>query len=798
MAGTSNSSSNTSKQILPDGALVNPVNKLDADHYMAEDLDGVTESVFGSGNMSYASLQASQTDSALTALNDLGALDDAELLPSNNANSPQAFTTVAGDTLTEELQSTPTLSSPNSNEGTSQTARSDVSSNTVSDLASATSASNLRADTGSISTSSANAAPSTAGIPGENGDEGESGTNGDGGNDGLPGAGGGETIIETVETILETITNAIKNNPVIEQLQTTLNTVNQAITNITEIGGDTITSLQQFITEIAQGGDVTQWLESATTIVNQFTQNISSEATTLITEITNITNNLEQITDITDGITVDLASHVNGILQNTVGLNGGELSQDAIVAETLVSPIESVIEQVATLVDAPVISNIADQLQGVVTELATQAETLNETIEAITEIVPAVLDIEPLQDATEALADTLQGTTETIADAAEQVIDAVDTAAETVSAATDLLSDITPALNDAIETVDAIAPDAIDLDPVQEAVQPVSDALTLGEPNEDAAPEDTDFAADIGVDALDTPVLEVVGDVIIDPVEDIVGDVDLGVDAAADLLNGDFFGDNANETDNAQGDSDVTLTTDNDLTDHDIADANLDVELDPVEAIVGDVDLDINAATDILGDAADGLIDNAAGGSDTPNLLSEVGELAQDIAEPVVDIVEDVAAAADPVVEAIESEVVEPVETLANDLLGEDTIDIALDVTPDETGESILGADVDADIDDETNLIDELTTDIDTEIESAVELIGANTTDALDAATSSIIDDWTETGSADSGGLFSDVTGDIGIGGDTLPDPSGTVAEGLGALDIDVPIESGAFGGLFG
>jgi hypothetical protein len=40
---------------------VAPANKLDAEHYTAEDLDGITEGLFGSGNVSHASLQASQT-----------------------------------------------------------------------------------------------------------------------------------------------------------------------------------------------------------------------------------------------------------------------------------------------------------------------------------------------------------------------------------------------------------------------------------------------------------------------------------------------------------------------------------------------------------------------------------------------------------------------------------------------------------------------------------------------------------------------------------------------------------------
>jgi len=36
--------------------------KLDADQYTAEDLDGVTESLFGSGNLNFLSLQGAQSD----------------------------------------------------------------------------------------------------------------------------------------------------------------------------------------------------------------------------------------------------------------------------------------------------------------------------------------------------------------------------------------------------------------------------------------------------------------------------------------------------------------------------------------------------------------------------------------------------------------------------------------------------------------------------------------------------------------------------------------------------------------
>lgn len=47
---------------LPDSAM--PTHALDADNYMAEDLDGITESLFGSGNLNYLLLQGRQSDAS--------------------------------------------------------------------------------------------------------------------------------------------------------------------------------------------------------------------------------------------------------------------------------------------------------------------------------------------------------------------------------------------------------------------------------------------------------------------------------------------------------------------------------------------------------------------------------------------------------------------------------------------------------------------------------------------------------------------------------------------------------------
>ncbi|MEM7618589.1 MAG: Hpt domain-containing protein [Pseudomonadota bacterium] len=54
-----------------------------ADQYVAEDLDGVTESLFGSGNMAYASLQASQSDAALFEQDSILINDDGNITLGN-------------------------------------------------------------------------------------------------------------------------------------------------------------------------------------------------------------------------------------------------------------------------------------------------------------------------------------------------------------------------------------------------------------------------------------------------------------------------------------------------------------------------------------------------------------------------------------------------------------------------------------------------------------------------------------------------------------------------------------------
>ena len=97
-------------------------------------------------------------------------------------------------------------------------------------------------------------------------------------------------------------------------------------------------------------------------------------------------------------------------------------------------------------------------------------------------------------------------------------------------------------------------------------------------------------------------------DVLIDPVEDLVGDIDLGIIPSIDLLGG-------GETSNAAGDQDLGLDTHIDLLDHALGTLAMDIPLDPVEQLLNtDLDLDIGGAINLLGEIASPIIDPYAGG----------------------------------------------------------------------------------------------------------------------------------------------------------------------------------------
>ena len=195
-----------------DSSIVIPTNKLDADEYSADDLDGVTESVFGSGNLSYASLQASQTDGAMRSLGgdtigsdfDLSGIGEAQLGSARGNAATDIDNGFGGAGFGDEDIST-NIDRPddlifdgtNGNDGGSG----NFASATVGSLG----ASQLSTDKGAFSDFQTGF-DLTQGLDGRSGIDGVSGTSGtngadgsgDNGNDGQDGmdgnGGGGDTI----------------------------------------------------------------------------------------------------------------------------------------------------------------------------------------------------------------------------------------------------------------------------------------------------------------------------------------------------------------------------------------------------------------------------------------------------------------------------------------------------------------------------------------------------------------------------------------------------------------------------
>lgn len=107
--------------------------------------------------------------------------------------------------------------------------------------------------------------------------------------------------------------------------------------------------------------------------------------------------------------------------------------------------------------------------------------------------------------------------------------------------------------------------------------------------------------------------------VLLNPVEDLVGDVDLGITPDIALFD-------SSAIDNAAGDTDVTLPLDIGLLDNALFSDMPGIDLGVLEQITGDIDLDITAAAGLFGNTATNLIDPLAGGSSSPNLASGMGD----------------------------------------------------------------------------------------------------------------------------------------------------------------------------
>ena len=678
-----------------------PTNKLDADQYMAEDLDGVTESVFGAGNMGYASLQAAQTDLMLGTSgffeetsgaqnNDVGGITFSA--PGNGAES---FDLGAKETDNGDL--------------TSETDRpfEEVSENFGSDLvgtgltavtAGSISASELSSNAGNFSTSS--------GFDGGDGVNGIDGGSGQGG-DGSDGANGNDGNGGNCNDGCGDIT--INNNFDIDVLDVT-NLLNATFTNL----GDTISTLTLSITRLSES--LTDILESLdiSSLVDL------SIVTNLLTELT------EQISDILELTLVDITD--------------------------LTGDVTNLLEQVLDITNTNILSPLSET-----------------TFNALNNVVTDLDSLELIGDKLEILGDV----TTTVENILTQITDSIQNIDldESVTEVLTQLGDLEGLTISIVETIETALGDTV--------------GGLLGDGSGEG---DVNILADIGALGLEVP--EIPLDVVVNPVEDLVGDIDLDLDLATDLLNPN----GGAETDNAAGDTDLVINPDLDLLDTDLLDGGIEVELDAIEALLGDIDLDLGVGTNILGDLADDVVNDGLGGSEEDNLLSEVGDAVGDLAEGILP-----GLGGD---ETAESDL--DIDTNI-DIIDQNLADTDLDSLLDPV-EEVVG-DIDVSLDLTTDLFGDNETDNaagDTDIDLGIDLGGAidllNSENDTESGTDSGegLVSWTENTISDGSGLFDDLTSGLGGEGDALPDPVGTVAEGLGALDIGSDLDSGSLGGLFG
>lgn len=679
-----------------------PVSKLDADEYMVHDIHGVTESLMGSGNMNFLMLQAGQTNEFITNSNpfDLGNNNEANIGSSNlfSPNADIAGTSAvapgnetASDRPFERADDFRTFgeSSVANNHNTT------TGSLSASNLAANTQSVTPFSDTSAFSSSSAvsnssvqtatNGTDGTSGLPGI---PGTSGTSGENGTPGTPGEGGGPTtiinnFIDDTTHLGDTVTNLIDN---------TVHNTTDLLTEIVNNAGDIVT------TTINSAGDV------LTTTIN----NAGDIITTTVNDVTNIVNNIfdGHLPDLGPiglnlDATLDDLTHLNLDI-----LNGGNILN--VINETI--DLSPVLDPITGLV-GDIVSNVSldvlldpfqydnsptdtdlhvgtgldllglglpdlaidiplDPIEGLLGDIDLSldvSQTLTDLLGGIggggnadTDLglggLNNIIDLSPVTDGLEGILNPVEnligdvdifgniglgllGTDADAPGAADTDIsipldlglldnsllgDALNISLDPLESIT---GDIDLNLAGAVNLLGDIAAPLIDHEAggtgMDNPLSMVGDGLAdlvggllpLGDSG------DHDLGLSTGIDALDNNLLDNGLGVVLDPVENLLGDIDLGGNIGLDLLG-------TNDTSGA--DTDIVIPIDIAFIDSPLLNDGLNISLDPIESLTGDIDLDLTAAGNLFGDMAPGLIDALNGGTGGDDPLSQIGNTVSD------------------------------------------------------------------------------------------------------------------------------------------------------------------------
>lgn len=609
------------------------VSKLDADQYMAEDLDGGTESLFGSGNLNFLAMQAAQTNQAMLNVSENAATTNA---PESFAPNLTPAHAIIPDTASDAV------GSPFMNAGWDAKAAEAASStggalllgdrtSSSQSLFGGSNGSDGIGDNGFNGTSGISGLSGISGTSGTDGTSaqpglpGQNGNNGNNGKDGGPGEGttiiniGGDNTLIDLTEIINHIDNTVNNvtnvtNEIVEQL-------GDIITNITNI--DILIQIRNIIDNILgpeNNPDHDLNLDLGITGPLLTSGPLDAALDQLLNPIEDIVGDF----DIGLGGQLDLfgddeISNAEGDSDLNALLDGNLLSNNLL--QTDLSVALDVVESLTGDIDLDVVGalNVLGPLADPLIDAfdGGSGGPLGEVGSTLTNIAAPV--VEPLLGNTNIdlggnIDLLMPGNYDNAAGDTDLNL-GLDTTA--LGVPLDPLN-----LDVPLDTVEAIAGDIdLNLNVIGDLANQTGELGPVGDllgsiTGGNHADTDVGLGSDITVAGIELPDLNLSPQ--LDIVEDLAGDLDLQTDLGLDLLGN-------SQTSNAAGDTDIMVNTQIQVVDHALAELSPHVPLDIVEQVTGDIDLNIGLSDNVLGNVAAPVVDSAAGGTGT-GLLADIGD----------------------------------------------------------------------------------------------------------------------------------------------------------------------------
>ena len=467
--------------------------KLDADQYYAEDLDGVTEGLFGSGNLNYLSMQVNQPE-AVIQLGDFGFIPNAyngEGMGSSATGYDLIGTGEGPVGIGEKSLASDfgAFSDGISMRGAAgQVGYASSTAGTIGGTET-TQGQGLFSG-GNLSSNSASSTQNITSLGAQNGTDGNNGTDGQNGNDGNCNPGCYPDIPDACKGIdLNLDQVLVQVNNVLINLDMILDTTFEGVTTLTD-------QVFNFLNDVSLCDVLC--LDQVFDVVDA-----------LLVQITD----LVQITQtLVDGVT----GNVTALIDKLSTLPDISIDVLADIADVIKAEVDVLLDDSLTLIaDADLALDSIGDLGGI---LDGEGPGALNNIDALIEKAGDFTDLNVLKDGLESLYDTIQlgGNSKD----------------NDIGLATD------------VETVDQMIAD-VELHLVTDVVEDLAgdiDAQTdlsldlLGDSVTDNSAGDQDIDIDVGLEVANNALGDLTKDINLDPVENITGDIDLDVDLAADIL----------------------------------------------------------------------------------------------------------------------------------------------------------------------------------------------------------------------------------------------------------------------